>query len=681
MVYMKRGKSRIKRFISLLCCAAVICGGSPIHTKASFEDCWNMKLNSLTFYIQDKEETCTKLGKYTKSLNESPYVMAIPQHVKYTSGKEYKNIGIEDDVLKRQTFSMIYVQTGYGFSVGARAFQFVTVYYKQDMVTDMDVDFYSQDKSSVASKGVIEIGEKAFQGLQVPYGYMNIDKMNGSIGAYAFADAYIKEGLTIQEGLIDEVGPYAFKGLRGSKLILPNYRKLGNGAFQETKIKKCAISNKAEELGSQLFEGCELLEKIILPDTPGTMKKVAADTFPDQAGITIKVPAGYEDLSVYHFENYSNLKYELAPEYTEDSEVYKQLKELGAEVAIAEEVAETPSPSVSPEVTPAPTGSPVIGTDTPAPTGSPVIGTDTPAPTGSPVIGTDTPVSTESPVIGTGTLAPTESPVISTDTPAPTESPVAGTDTPAPTGSPVISTDTPAPTESPVVGTDTPAPTESPVVGTDTPVPTESPVIGTDTPAPTGSPVISTDTPVPTSGSVASPGGSGNPSAQTSARPSAVLPVKGTQLVVKGLKYKILGNHKVACMGSASQGKAVVSVPGTIQYQQVSYRVTQITPKAFYRDKKLRQLKLGKYVQEIGQSAFEQCTSLKKVSFGRDVTVIKKKAFYKDRNIIGLDFKGGRLKKVEKKAFSRGRQSKKVFVPSGVKKQKYYKLLQGSIAD
>lgn len=586
MVYMKRGKSRIKRFIALLCCAAVICSGSPIHTKASFEDCWNMKLNSLTFYIQDKEETCTKLGKYTKSLNESPYVMAIPQHVKYTSGKEYKNIGIEDDVLNRQTFSMIYVQTGYGFSVGARAFQFVTVYYKQDMVTDMDVDFYSQDKSSVASKGVIEIGEKAFQGLQVPYGYMNIDKMNGSIGAYAFADAYIKEGLTIQEGLIDEIGAYAFKGLRGSKLILPNYRKLGNGAFQETKIKKCAISNKAEELGSQLFEGCELLEKIILPDTPGTMKKVAADTFPDQAGITIKVPAGYKDLSVYHFDNYSNLKYELAPEYTEDSEVYKQLKELGAEVAIAEEVAETPSPSVSPEVTP-------------------------------------------------------------------------------------------VPTESPVIGTGTPVPTESPGIGTNTSAPTESPGIGTNTPAPTGSHDTGMDTPVPTSDSVTSPGGSRNPSAQPSAVPTA----KGTQLVVKGLKYKILGNHKVACMGSASKRKAVVSVPGTIRYQQVSYRVTQIAPKAFYRDQKLKQLKLGKYVQEIGQSAFEQCLSLKKVSFGRTVTIIKKKAFYGDCNIRSLDFKGGRLKKVEKKAFSRGRRSKKVFVPAGVKKQRYYKLLQGSIAD
>lgn len=573
MVYMKRGKSRIKRFIALLCCAAVICSGSPIHTKASFEDCWNMKLNSLTFYIQDKEETCTKLGKYTKSLNESPYVMAIPQHVKYTSGKEYKNIGIEDDVLKRQTFSMIYVQTGYGFSVGARAFQFVTVYYKQDMVTDMDVDFYSQDKSSVASKGVIEIGEKAFQGLQVPYGYMNIDKMNGSIGAYAFADAYIKEGLTIQEGLIDEIGAYAFKGLKTSGLILPDCRKIGDGAFQEVKVKTYGISDKTEELGSKIWEDCEKLQTIILPDTPGTMKKVAEDTFPDQAGITIKVPAGYKDLSVYHFDNYSNLKYELAPEYTEESEVYKQLKELGAEVAIAEEVAETPSPSVSPEVTP--------------------------------------------------------------------------------------------------------VPTESPVIGTGTPAPTESPEIGTNTPAPTGSHDTGMDTPVPTSDSVTSPGDSRNPSAQ----PSAVPPAKGTQLVVKGLKYKILGNHKVACMGSASKRKAVVSVPGTIRYQQVSYRVTQIAPKAFYRNQKLKQLKLGKYVQEIGQSAFEQCLSLKKVSFGRDVTIIKKKAFYGDCNIRSLDFKGGRLKKVEKKAFSRGRRSKKVFVPAGVKKQRYYKLLQGSIAD
>lgn len=581
MVYMKRGKSRIKRFIALLCCVAVICSGSPIHTKAAFEDCWNMKLDSLTFYVQDKEETCTKLGKYTKSLNESPYVMAIPQHLKYTSGKEYKNIGIEDDVLKSQTFSMIYVQTGYGFSVGARAFQCVTVYYKQDIVTDMDVNFYSRE-SSIASKGVIEIGERAFQGLQVPYGYMNIDKMNGSIGAYAFADAYIKEGLTIQEGLIDEIGPYAFKGLRASKLILPNYRKLGNGAFQETKIKKCAISNKAEELGSQLFEGCELLEKIILPDTPGTMKKVAEDAFPDQAGITITVPAGYEDLSIYHFDKYSNLKYELASEYTEESEVYKQLKEMGADVTIAEEIAETPLPSVSPEVTPAPTESPVIGTGTPIPTESPVIGTGTPTPTQSPEIGTDTPVSTKSPEIGTEASVSTQQPIVST--------------------------------------------------------------------APSGQ---KTDS----------------------------LLTRGSRFTVKGMRYEVLGHYKAVCLGGISSDKKTVSVPDTVRYGKTTYQVTQIAPRAFYKNKKIKQLKIGKYVQEIGKSSFEQCTSLKKVFFGRGVIKIKRKAFYGDRNISRLDFKGGRLKKVEKKAFSRGRRSKKVFVPAGVKKQRYYKLLQGSIVD
>ena len=82
-----------------------------------------MKLDSLTFYIQDKEETCTKLGKYTKSLNESPYVMAIPQHVKYIGGKEYKNIGIKDDVLRKQTFSMIYVSAN-GISASNVRFHF-----------------------------------------------------------------------------------------------------------------------------------------------------------------------------------------------------------------------------------------------------------------------------------------------------------------------------------------------------------------------------------------------------------------------------------------------------------------------------------------------------------------------------------------------------------------------------
>ena len=594
MVYMKRRKSMIRRFIALLCCVAVICSGSPIHTKASFEDCWNMKLNSLTFYIQDKEETCTKLGKYNKSLNESPYVMAIPQHVKYTSGKEYKNIGIKDDVLKRQTFSMIYVQTGYGFSVGARAFQFVTVYYKQDMVTDMDVDFYSGDESSVASKGVIEIGERAFQGLQVPYGYMNIDKMNGSIGAYAFADAYIKEGLTIQEGLIDEIGAYAFKGLKAPKLKLPGCRKIGDGAFQETRYATYGISDKTEELGSKIWEGCENLQTIILPDTPGTMKKVAADTFPDQAGITIKVPAGYKDLSVYHFENYSNLKYELAPEYTEDSEVYKQLKELGAEVTIADEVIETPSPS--PEVT------------------------------------------------------PSQSPAADLETPVPSKSPETGTATPVPTKSPAVDRETPSPSQSSAA----PAPIQSPEIGINTPIPVQSPENGTD------APMVSAV-----------------PSAQKTGLPLA----KGSRFTIKEMRYEVLGNRKAACLGGISSGKKIVSVPDTIRYGKMTYRVTGIAPKAFYKNKKLRQIKIGKYVRKIGKSSFEQCTSLKKVSFGRSVIEIEKKAFYGDRNIRSLDFKGGRLKKVEKKAFSRGRRSKKVFVPAGVKKQRYYKLLQGSIVD
>ena len=61
------------------------------------------------------------------------------------------------------------------------------------------------------------------------------------------------------------------------------------------------------------------------------------------------------------------------------------------------------------------------------------------------------------------------------------------------------------------------------------------------------------------------------------------------------------------------------------------------------------------------------------------MTKIRLKAFYKDRKIIKLDFQGGKLKKVEKNAFSRGKQRKKVFVPGGVKKEKYYKLLQGSM--
>ena len=152
-------------------------------------------------------------------------------------------------------------------------------------------------------------------------------------------------------------------------------------------------------------------------------------------------------------------------------------------------------------------------------------------------------------------------------------------------------------------------------------------------------------------------------------------------MIERGVKYRISGETTAVCVGFAKQQKENLEIPDEISYRKSDYRIKQIAPKAFYKNKKLKIITIGRNTEKIGKSAFEQCSSLKKVVFGRKVKVIKEKVFYKDHSITCLDFRGGRLKTVEANAFSRGRQKKKVFVPRGVSKRKYYMLLQGSIKE
>ena len=104
--------------------------------------------------------------------------------------------------------------------------------------------------------------------------------------------------------------------------------------------------------------------------------------------------------------------------------------------------------------------------------------------------------------------------------------------------------------------------------------------------------------------------------------------------------------------------------------------MTEIAPKAFYKNKKLKQLRIGKNVCKIGTSAFEQCTSLKKIFFGKNMQIIGKRAFYKDKKISRLTFYGKKLQKVGKRAVSRGRMT--ISIPKEESEQKYIRLIKGS---
>ena len=54
--------------------------------------------------------------------------------------------------------------------------------------------------------------------------------------------------------------------------------------------------------------------------------------------------------------------------------------------------------------------------------------------------------------------------------------------------------------------------------------------------------------------------------------------------------------------------------PDTVTYKGRKYKVTEIAAKAFYKNKKLTKVTIGKNVRTIGKSAFEGCAKLKDIT-------------------------------------------------------------------
>ena len=98
--------------------------------------------------------------------------------------------------------------------------------------------------------------------------------------------------------------------------------------------------------------------------------------------------------------------------------------------------------------------------------------------------------------------------------------------------------------------------------------------------------------------------------------------------------------------------KAAVSVPATVKIQGETFKVTEIAKKAFYKDKKIKKVTIGKNITKIGDKAFYGCKSLKKVTI-----------------------KSKKISKVGKKAFGDTSKKLKFLMPKS--KQKKYKKLIG----
>ena len=190
-----------------------------------------------------------------------------------------------------------------------------------------------------------------------------------------------------------------------------------------------------------------------------------------------------------------------------------------------------------------------------------------------------------------------------TPTVKPSETPVP-TETVTPTAKP---SENPKPTE-------TVTPTVKP---SETPIPTE-PAIPTLQPNETPTP--SQSLPSPDQGMV-SPDPSHGDTVSV-----------GTVLVQDGVIYRITTDGTVEYQKADAKAKGTVVIPATVTLQGTTYKVTSIAAKAFYNNKKLRKIVIGKNVVQIGKKAFYGCTNLKNIVIKTKKLTAKtvgKKAFYK----------------------------------------------------
>ncbi len=114
------------------------------------------------------------------------------------------------------------------------------------------------------------------------------------------------------------------------------------------------------------------------------------------------------------------------------------------------------------------------------------------------------------------------------------------------------------------------------------------------------------------------------PSAATSGGSSAdgtaatdILPKVGTKVQSGALEYKVTKSDQTkgtAVVSRVSKSKATQKIADTIKIEGTTFKVTGIAASAFAKDKRLTKVTIGKYVTTIGKKAFYKCKKLKNIN-------------------------------------------------------------------
>ena len=152
----------------------------------------------------------------------------------------------------------------------------------------------------------------------------------------------------------------------------------------------------------------------------------------------------------------------------------------------------------------------------------------------------------------------------------------------------------------------------------------------------------------------------------------------GTVFIVKNVKYVITSPNTVSVVGSDKPSITKLTIPATVKYEDVSYKVTAIKDSAFKGYKKLKTISIGSNVTTVGKNAFSNCAKLNKVTLGKNITTVSSKAFYKCKKLKTIVIKSKKLKTLGNKSFSSINSKAKFDVPNS-KVKTYKKLFKSKV--
>ncbi|WP_408069853.1 leucine-rich repeat protein [Butyrivibrio sp. JL13D10] len=140
----------------------------------------------------------------------------------------------------------------------------------------------------------------------------------------------------------------------------------------------------------------------------------------------------------------------------------------------------------------------------------------------------------------------------------------------------------------------------------------------------------------------------------------------------EGSVYKVTGNDTAMFVKPKDTNMNSVTVPDTVSFNSNNFKVTAIADKAFFKNKKLTNLTVGKNVVSIGDRAFSGAVKLKKLDLSETaVETIGANAISKCKGLTVLKINGNKVNTIKKGALKIG--NKKCVITILAKNKAAYK--------